>query len=1459
MVNDPDNDALTYTLSGGDSSYLSINSSGVLTFNAAPDFETKSSYDNVRVNVSDSINSIYQDLTISINNLNDNDPVINSGSQWNPNENQTAAGTISATDADGDTLTYSISGTDASLFVVDSSSGAVTFNTAPDYETRSSYSITTSVSDGTNSHDVNVAINVNNLNDNVPVFTSPTTFNINENLTSVGTISATDADGDTIEYRFVGANNDNSSFTINSSTGALAFAAAPSYETKTSYNVLVNAYDGGGFTPNSNITVNVSDVDEVILVNDIFTTDEDDYVQELFLSNDTIVEGADNLVNKISVTNPNNGASSIIQTPSSIAANGGITIRYTPNNNFNGSDSFTYTVSSLGETETATINVTVNSVNDAPEVSGSGPYTANENQTSVGTYAASDVDGDALTYSISGTDASSFNINSSGVISFVSAPDYEVKNSYSITLAVTDGTVSVQNSTSVSVQDVQEALPVFTSPSSFNVDENTTAVGTVVATDAEGQAITYRINFDSDNAFTIGSSSGVLSFVSPPDFEAQSSYSVVVTAVDSLGGETNQTITVNVQNTNELTEVGSINGSNVNSYFGDYGTLDISANGDVVAIGERYQAGRVSIYRYNSGWNLLGAIDGEEYDSSNPVTGSDNAMYPALSGDGLRIAIGASRNDGANNSIANSGHVRVYEYRDDSSWVQLGSDIDGTGANDAFGSKIDLSEDGNNLIVFAPYDDDNGNESGSVFVYEYTNGSWSQKGSTITGISAGDAGDNSGSVSINKDGTKILVAMSAGQGYVRVYEWANNNWSQIGSTISGSNSDSKLGQNAKLSADGNSFIVAAPYDNSGAGYVEVYSYSNSNWVKKGTTFSGSAGDYLGGAWGSGIDISHDGSRIAFGTYNNDGSWKFYEYVSNAWSQVGETLIPDSGQYINGMQIDVEMTRVIYSDHRYNSNRGRVIISDLELTSGTNAPSIASAAFNKTEESGSSSDTVSASDSDGDSLTYFIGGTDADDISINSSTGVLSFNNAFIDYENPEDANTDNVYDIRVYVTDGILWATKEIAITVTNQTGLGSFGSDIVGATTYQGSYMRVALSDDGKRLLIGYPFDSSTGTRRGMVKVFENTSGNTWTQIGSTLVGTSDDQRFGSAIDISGDGNRIIIGSRADTIGTTNTVHLYRWVNNNWSRIVENYLAAPSGTYSQWGHDVAIDYDGDRVAITAKSANTDWQNDNAGAVRVYTIDGDLVNVTDLVALYGGSNRQWMEGSLNGYQDNANARFASVDINNNGDVVVVGITTSAVAAGSGGYRVFSLNGTTWTHRTDVSNQKYHTFGQYGRAAGSLARIAGNAVASTMANSKIVVNAPLDPNPTYSGDDYGVKIDQWNENYNNTLDWENLSGIGHNGGGNRLGERVAISDDGSIVIYSEPQNDDNGTNRGQVKLLTGNTSYGLQSQSTINGQSNSEKCGSDIALSGNGDIIAIACEGYNGSGNAIGRVRIFKNL
>ena len=82
-------------------------------------------------------------------------------------ENQTSAFTVNATDPNGDTLTYSLSGDDASLLSI-SNQGVVTFNTAPDFENPSDgdtdnvYKITVTVSDGSLNATANFEVTVTN-------------------------------------------------------------------------------------------------------------------------------------------------------------------------------------------------------------------------------------------------------------------------------------------------------------------------------------------------------------------------------------------------------------------------------------------------------------------------------------------------------------------------------------------------------------------------------------------------------------------------------------------------------------------------------------------------------------------------------------------------------------------------------------------------------------------------------------------------------------------------------------------------------------------------------------------------------------------------------------------------------------------------------------------------------------------------------------------------------------------------------------------------------------------------------------------------------------------------------------------------------------------------------------------------------------------------------------------------
>ena len=192
---DPDTDdsLIVYSVSGSE---LSINSSsGVLTFNSAPDYETKSSY-SATVTVSDGTNSATQIITVNVTNVNDNTPSITSSATFSAAENQTSIGTVTATDADGDTLSYSLSGTDASSMSINSSSGVLTFNSAPDYETKSSYSATVTTSDGANSSTQDITMTIIDVDDVAPIFTSDATFSAAENQTSIGTVTATDVDTD---------------------------------------------------------------------------------------------------------------------------------------------------------------------------------------------------------------------------------------------------------------------------------------------------------------------------------------------------------------------------------------------------------------------------------------------------------------------------------------------------------------------------------------------------------------------------------------------------------------------------------------------------------------------------------------------------------------------------------------------------------------------------------------------------------------------------------------------------------------------------------------------------------------------------------------------------------------------------------------------------------------------------------------------------------------------------------------------------------------------------------------------------------------------------------------------------------------------------------------------------------------------------------------------------------------
>ena len=269
---DADGDPLRYSLSGTDAALFTIDAdTGEVSFRAAPDFEAPGDDDgdnvyDIIVTASDGTNRTEQAVAITVTNENDNVPTFTSPATVSVAENQVAA-YEAATDADGDPLSYSLSGTDAALFTIDANTGEVSFMAAPDFEAPGDadrdnvYDITVTASDGTNSTNHNVAITVTNENDNAPIFTSPATVSVAENQVAAYEAAAADADGDSLRYSLSGT--DAGLFTIDANTGAVRFRAAPDFEAPGDndgdnvYDITVTASDGANST-NHNVAITVT-------------------------------------------------------------------------------------------------------------------------------------------------------------------------------------------------------------------------------------------------------------------------------------------------------------------------------------------------------------------------------------------------------------------------------------------------------------------------------------------------------------------------------------------------------------------------------------------------------------------------------------------------------------------------------------------------------------------------------------------------------------------------------------------------------------------------------------------------------------------------------------------------------------------------------------------------------------------------------------------------------------------------------------------------------------------------------------------------------------------------------------------------------------------------------------------------------------------------------------------------
>lgn len=297
-------------------------------------------------------------------------------------------------------------------------------------------------------------------------------------------------------------------------------------------------------------------------------------------------------------------------------------------------------------------------------------------------------------------------------------------------------------------------------------------------------------------------------------------------------------------------------------------------------------------------WSQLGAdIIGESE--------SGNAGFAVhINANGTVIAVG---DQGAMlDGIDGRGEVRVYMLQD-GAWVAKGAPIQGIGEYEWCGQEVALDATGDVLAVSSinTYNSDE-NSVGSVRVYDWDGATWQLRGNFLEGQDnpLGFVSFYGYGLDLSADGNTVLISgpekwsvdgTMKYVGYVEVFDWNGNTWTQRGESLFGEAISMGLGINCALSADGQSMILGARgFDGSvKSGMARVYEWIDGNWTQKGEDMLGLLPrDELGYA----VSIANQGNTIAVGapgyevgTANLQGEVMVYDWDGSTWVQRGATL------------------------------------------------------------------------------------------------------------------------------------------------------------------------------------------------------------------------------------------------------------------------------------------------------------------------------------------------------------------------------------------------------------------------------------------------------------------------------------------------------------------------------------------------------------------------------------------
>ena len=482
-ASDPEGEAVTWLpLAGPDSGAFELSARGALTFKAPPNREAKEEYAvtlRASADGEEGMQTGTLDVTVTITNVNE-PPVVDGARTIDHAENEGTAlanASYSATDPERANIIWSVGGNDGGKFAI-SDSGVLSFAAEPDFDIKGDrnrdniYEVTVQATEEDDGDadaltgTLAVIVTLSNF-DEPPVISGPqsvTDYPENSPTTRVvDRYMATDPEGAGVTWSNL-AGNDAGKFEF-SNTGVLTFKVSPNFEQQPEYEVTLNAFDGG-LTGRLTVTVTIADVNEPPVV-----------ARSSGMGAFSIEENSGTAVGSFDAMDPedrsvtwslarsgdhgrfeidaNSGALSFKMPPDYESSDLGSDEAYNVNVQATEEDDGVPQTPEL--TGSLAVTVVVTNVNEPPTVTGNATPSVDENTTAVATYSATDPDERAtITWSVEDPGASDFTITNAGALSFASAPNYEVKSSYTVTVRASDGTNDVPHDVTVTVTDVDE-------------------------------------------------------------------------------------------------------------------------------------------------------------------------------------------------------------------------------------------------------------------------------------------------------------------------------------------------------------------------------------------------------------------------------------------------------------------------------------------------------------------------------------------------------------------------------------------------------------------------------------------------------------------------------------------------------------------------------------------------------------------------------------------------------------------------------------------------------------------------------------------------------------------------------------------------------------------------------------------------------------------------------------------